>query len=238
MFRVDLLRRLSPLYAAIEHRRQRLLFDRRYGLPDAASSRRVRLSDFGHDAPGRRDYSGSSSDILRRILRNTDVGPDDVFVDIGCGMGRVAIAAARYPFKRVIGVDIVPEFTAVARDAIARNKHRLRCRQVEFVTADAARWPLPDDVTVVYLFDPFYGDVLHAVVAQLFASIERRPRSLRVIYNAPSELHPFEEIPSARLIRYGRRAIRRWASAEYLRLYEIQPTTLATSSGFDRRSAT
>ena len=54
---------------------------------------------------------------MRRILRRGEVTRDDVFIDIGCGMGPVLVeAAARYDFRRVIGIDVVPEFTEVARE--------------------------------------------------------------------------------------------------------------------------
>ena len=61
--------------------------------------------------------------MLRRILPAREVEPHDVFLDIGCGMGRAVYqAAANYPFKRVIGVELSHELTQAARRNIERNR--------------------------------------------------------------------------------------------------------------------
>jgi SAM-dependent methyltransferase len=216
-----LVRHLLPgLYAIFQGWLQRQILDRSYGIPEA--SRNASLAALGYDAPGRRDYAASSWSVLGQILPKHEVGGEDVFVDIGCGMGRVVLSAARYPFKRVIGLDIVPEFADATREAVAKNRHRLRCQQIEVITADAACWDVPDDVTVAYLYDPVYGEVLDAVIGRLLASLDRRPRRLRVIFTAPSGVRPLDAVPRARLIRHGRRAFRRWAPADYLMLYELE----------------
>jgi methylase of polypeptide subunit release factors len=90
--------------------------------------RDVDLRDIGFDAPGRvYEHIPSPWGVLGRILRRGEVTGKDVFLDFGCGMGPVLIeAAARYDFRRVIGIDVVPEFTAVAEDTIARARDRLR----------------------------------------------------------------------------------------------------------------
>jgi hypothetical protein len=97
------------------------------------------------------------------------------------------------------------------------------------VTADAATWQVPDDVTVAYLYDPFQGETLDAVIGQLIASVDRSPRRLRVIYVTPTGGGRFDELSRVQLIRCGRRAVLRWARAEYLRLYDIEPTTARVS---------
>jgi hypothetical protein len=59
-------------------------------------------------------------------------------------MGPVLIEAApRYDFRRVIEVEIAPEFTEVARETIARGRGRLRCPEVEVTTADVMGYHLP-----------------------------------------------------------------------------------------------
>jgi SAM-dependent methyltransferase len=211
--------RLRAIYERLEGL-ERVIFDRRYGLP-ADASRVVGLEGLGYGAPGRNDYAASSWNALRRILPKHEVSRDDVFLDIGCGMGRAILAASQYPFKRIIGIDIVPDFTQIAQAVVQRNRHRLRCNEIELVTADAATWAVPDDVTVVHLFDPFRGDVLDAVLSQLLASLDRRERQLRVIFLGPPGYRPLDDVPRARLVRHGRRALARWAESDYLSLYEL-----------------
>jgi SAM-dependent methyltransferase len=188
--------------------------------------RYVDLRDIGFDAPGRVwDHIPSPWGVMRRILRRGEVTRDDVFIDIGCGMGPVVVeAAARYDFRRVIGIDVVPEFTEVARETIARGRKRLRCQEIEIVTGDVIEYELPDDVTVVYMADPFRGQIFDAVIANLIASIERNPRRLRLIYSNPVEAGRLERTGRAHLVRYGRQRNRPWIRAPELAMYEIDPT--------------
>ena len=83
-----------------------------------------------------------------------------------------------------------------ARAVLAHNQHRVRCRSWEVVTADALSYPMPDDVTVAYFYDPFTGPVFDAVVSGLEASVDRNPRRLRILYLTPTEM--------PRLLRSGR----------------------------------
>jgi hypothetical protein len=142
-------------------------------------------------------------------------------------MGRVVLEAALYPFRRVIGVDVVPQFVAVARETVDRNRHRLRCGEVELLTADALSYQIPDDLTVLYMFNPFGGDLFDAVMSQLAASVDRRPRRVRIIYLAAPEEAELDRFERARFVRYGRRRVRRWAAAENLKLYEFLPRATA-----------
>jgi hypothetical protein len=62
---------------------------------------------------------------------------------------------------------------------------RLRCPDVTIVTADARSYEVPDDVTHVYLYNPFLGEVFEQSLAQLVASLDRRSRTLRIVYANP-----------------------------------------------------
>jgi hypothetical protein len=130
-------------------------------------------------------YEASGWLYLRRALRKRDVKPTDVFVDFGSGKGRVVFQAARYPFARVIGVEISQALTEVARRNIERNRARLVCRDVTLLTADAAEFEIPDDMTVAYFYYPFAGATFERVIANIVASLDRRPRSVKLIYACP-----------------------------------------------------
>jgi hypothetical protein len=85
----------------------------------------------------------------------------------------------------VIGVELVEELNAIARDNIDRNRGRLTCGEVELVTADAAKYPIPDDVTVIYLYSPFSGDHFRQLLRNILASLDRRARAVTLIYVNP-----------------------------------------------------
>lgn len=185
----------------------------------------ARLVDLGVEAMDREDYHPAGWLDLARILRRDEVAPDDVFLDLGCGKGRVVLMAARYPFRRVIGVDISERLLTVARANVAACRARRRCGDVVLHRADVVHYRVPDDVTVVYLFNPFGGATFDAALARVLESIDRRPRTVRLIYR--NAVHHDRLLQTGR-VELVRRALpprpnREWRRAVALRLYVIRP---------------
>ena len=154
----------------------------------ADTSSEVRLEEVGLGHPERILYSPSSWLFLPRVMRSLDVGPSDVFVDFGSGKGRVVYQAARYPFRRVVGVEISEELNRVARANVERARHRLRCQNVELVTADVLDYEIPDDMTYAYFYYPFFGEIFRNVVDRIAASVDRNPRKVTIIFTDPEEV--------------------------------------------------
>jgi len=149
--------------------------------------RLVPLKELGLADEHRVNHIPSFWKTLPRILPPAEVSPDDVLLDLGSGMGRMVVfAAAEYPFRRVIGVEIASELHEIAQRNVARNRERLRS-DVELVNKDVLDYSIPDDVTVAYLYKPFSGPVFQHVIDELERSIERRPREIRIVYLAPRE---------------------------------------------------
>jgi len=144
------------------------------------------LSDQPEHFRGRQRYAPSAWHVLPRALHYLGVGDRDTFVDFGCGKGRIVHQAARRPFRQVIGVDVSPVLAEIARAGLAARRHQHRCQNVEIVVADAAEFPIPDDLTIGYLFHPFGDETLAAVLRRIVDSIDRHPRCVRLIYVYPS----------------------------------------------------
>jgi precorrin-6B methylase 2 len=121
---------------------------------------------------------------LRKALDYLDITPDDVFVDFGCGKGRVlAFAAIKRP-RRVVGVELVEKYAEIAR----ANAHTLTRKlkvPVEVRTGDAAFCSI-DDGTIYYLFNPFGTSTLQSVLDNIRKSLETNPRRVRIAYYNPS----------------------------------------------------
>lgn len=197
------------------------LVDSRRGFDTATYAN---LEDLGLAHPQRTRYEPSSWLNLRRALRSSDIYAGDVFLDYGCGKGRVLIAAARLPFDRVIGVEISADLLEVARVNLDADQGRRRCASVQLVAADVTDWVVPDDVTVVFMFNPFRGDVFDSAIKQLLASLDRNPRRLRLVYSVPLEEPRLLATRRARCVRHiaGIRPTRNWSRKMGVRTYEIQ----------------
>lgn len=198
-----------------------LLFERRRGVETADA---VQLADLGLIGEDRTHYEPAEWHALGRVLRARDVGGDDVFLDFGSGKGRVVLQAAGYPFKRVLGVELSEELTEVARANLASNADRLKCRDVRLESADALEYDFPDDVTVVFFNNPFTGELFGRVVAKILASVDRRPRRLRVIYRNPVEEDQLLATGRFRQVRHWRRGTWRGRPRGVtIRMYELLP---------------
>lgn len=119
---------------------------------------------------------------LDAILRYLAPGPDDVAIDYGSGMGRALVAFGRYPLKRVIGVELSGALCETARVNVERAKKHLKCKEVEIVAQDALEYEVPDDVSIIFFFNPFNGAAFNAVLERVLASLARAPRPLRIVH--------------------------------------------------------
>lgn len=192
----------------------RLVVDERLGIETA---KRVSDDELYALDSRRVPYEASPWLALRRGLAGCRIGPDDVLIDLGCGKGRVLVLAARYPFRRVVGVELSPELAHVARANLARAPRS--CGEVEVVCADVKDYGLPDDVTIIYMYNPFRGEIFSRALAAIVESLERAPRRVTILYRSPFE--------HDRLIGSGRfRLVRtRWgivprSVGSSLRIYE------------------
>ena len=153
-------------------------WDRYFGVnTDGFDYDRSGYGDSGHHV----HYEPLPWQLLRRAVGALSLGPTDVFLDLGSGLGRVLMMAARRPLKRVLGVEFMAPLAERSRENLRRCQRRLRS-PVEVVIADASKWEVPDDVSVVLLFNPFVGDVMAAVQRNLEASLTRSPRRLQLLY--------------------------------------------------------
>jgi SAM-dependent methyltransferase len=105
------------------------------------------------------------------------------FIDVGSGKGRALLMAANYGFKRIIGVEFMPELHRVAQANIARcASERQQCRQIESICLDARDFQFPMEPLVLYLFNPFSEPTFAAVLENLRSSVEQAPRPVYVAY--------------------------------------------------------
>jgi hypothetical protein len=120
-------------------------------------------------------YLPCGVDVLLRIVERVPVGPADVFVDIGSGVGRAMTLIHLLSGAAAIGLEIQPELAVAARD-LAR---RLAIPRVSTIEGDAAE--LAGFVTigtVFFLYCPFSGNRLDKVLTGI--ELIARTRTIRV----------------------------------------------------------
>jgi SAM-dependent methyltransferase len=108
------------------------------------------------------------------------ISAEDAALDLGCGMGGAMITLARFPFRRVDGVEISPRLVQVAE----RNLDRLRITKSRVFQSDAADFKDYDPYSFIYMYNPFHRVVVETVLRNLCDSQRRRPRAITLIYKA------------------------------------------------------
>ncbi|WP_197330777.1 SAM-dependent methyltransferase [Ralstonia syzygii] len=200
-------------------------------LIDAVLERRLRIRSGGlvpiesllAHWGGCHDYYPSSIRAFNRVLRDLDVTGDDVFVDYGSGMGRAIVLASRFPFREVIGVEASARLHGTAQANVGRTIPATERARVHLVHCNARCFRLPDTASVLYFYNPFHGDILRTVFADIEQSLRLRPRRLRIVFNNPAHF---------RLIELDYRWLRR--AREYPFEYPIvvyEATSASTFSG-------
>lgn len=103
-------------------------------------------------------------DPLLRMIELAEVAADDVFVDIGCGLGRAMALVHRLTGAQAIGLEIQPALVRQSRDLL----QRLGAEHVVVAEGDAVR-NLEDVAhgSVFFLYCPFSGPRLNLVLDRL-----------------------------------------------------------------------
>jgi len=145
--------RIGGRLASLRNRAGDWCIERRLGIR-TSGARQVNVADAV-------DYSTFAYAGIKRVLDRLELREDDVFVDVGCGKGRVVCAAAMRPVRRLVGIDLDPDLCRVAR----MNADRLRPRHaaIEIVQRPAQDFDYCE-CTVVFLFNPFNRGPLVAVL--------------------------------------------------------------------------
>lgn len=150
------------------------LLERWLGVNTRASAR---------DTPGTVEHQYYATIPYRaifRILNLAQIEPTDIFVDIGCGRGRVLSCAATMKLGGVIGIDDDAQLCADARKNLGR-------RDGGNVRAEVIQGRAEDfDYSagnVFFLFNPFGPSTLNQVLARIEQTLAQR--SIKIIYVNP-----------------------------------------------------
>ncbi len=108
------------------------------------------------------------------------------FIDLGSGKGRTLLMASEYPFRKIVGVELIEELHRAAEENTRAYKSSTqRCSEIQAVCGDARDFELPDQPLVLYLFNPLPEAALRQLIERLEKSLARSPRPVWIIYHNP-----------------------------------------------------
>ena len=124
-------------------------------------------------------------EMLDALQRQASVDFHDfTFIDLGSGKGRTLLMASDYPFRRIVGVELLPSLHEIAQENLRQySSESQKCFALESICADATNFLLPNEPLVIFLFNPFGESGLRRAVASLEQSLRTGPRAVYVLYH-------------------------------------------------------
>jgi hypothetical protein len=143
-------------------------------------------------------YQPTEPALFREMLGQLNLDfREFTFIDIGSGKGRALLMAADFPFRRALGIELLPELHRIAQENI--NNYRSdsqQCRVVESACGDAREFIFPAEPMVLYLFNPLPVAGLLQLLANLRRSMQENPRPVYLLYHNPLLEHALAQDPA------------------------------------------
>lgn len=126
-------------------------------------------------------YQPTPARIVLELVEKADFRPEDVFYDIGSGLGQVSILVHLLSGVHAKGVEFEPAYCDYAR----RCARQLNLSQVEFMNVDAREADYSDG-TVFFMYTPCEGKMLKQVLERIRG--EARTSGIRLYTYGPCTL--------------------------------------------------
>ncbi|HKC01057.1 MAG TPA: class I SAM-dependent methyltransferase [Terriglobales bacterium] len=132
-------------------------------------------------------YQPTDPALFREMMASLPIEFEQfTFIDLGSGKGRTLLMASEYPFKRIVGVELIAELDRAAQQNILDYRSPTqRCVQIDSLLADAREFELPEEPLVLYLFNPLPEHAFSDVLQRLGKSLLQTPRPVWVVYHNP-----------------------------------------------------
>ena len=170
-------------------------WDHRVNTTSAAVEWRDRLLGAFH-SPYQPTEPALFSEMLEALRQTTNLNFGDfTFVDLGSGKGRTLLMASDHPFRRIVGIELIPSLHQICQENLSRYKSELqKCFSFECFCADATSFPFQEGPLVIYLFNPFPEAGLRSALENLRQSLHHHQRPVYVLYHNPQLEHVFTEV--------------------------------------------
>jgi hypothetical protein len=134
-------------------------------------------------------------EMIETVQRNIGGSLSELtFVDLGSGKGRTLLMASDFPFRRIVGVELLPSLHRIAEENLAQyESESQRCFALQAVCSDATIFPMPEEPLLLYLFNPFPEPGLRRAIENLKASPQNHPRPAYLLYHNPLLEHVLAE---------------------------------------------
>ncbi|WP_220498474.1 class I SAM-dependent methyltransferase [Rhodopirellula sp. JC639] len=183
------------------------VFDRRHQL-DTRSEVAINDLDISDEDKQHADkYKPTRARYFRKIMAKLDLPREGVFVDVGCGKGRILLLAAEHGFDQVVGLEISPSLCEIAeRNVAIFRENTPTASSIEVVCTNILDYQMDGSETVFFLYSPFDQPVTKTFLKMIRQSLNDHPRDLWLIideFRFPELLEDDELLKQSLVYEYG-----------------------------------
>jgi len=129
-----------------------------------------------------KEYSGARYIQIKDTFDQLPVDyRNSTLLDLGSGKGRVIATAATFPFKKIIGVEYDEQLAVLGENNLKKMRFK-KAQEIDMQHQNAISYEIPDEVNVIYMYNPFVGETLEKVVDNIRHSYEKSPRTLYILF--------------------------------------------------------
>lgn len=164
---------------------QEIKGEKKYGIQTTGADELQQLKKMGTDISHATIYMPVSYHLLEIIFTHLPQHNRHHFLDIGCGKGRAICVAAFNGFLKVTGIDFSEKFCDAATKNFKIIQKKTAHTQCTIVHNNILNYTIPNDVSCIFLFNPFDDEIMKVVVENIVISLQQQPRNLTIVYVNP-----------------------------------------------------
>ena len=162
-----------------------ITFDIQYGTDTISSIKIKDLKIESNNKTRAEDYEPTQVIPLCKLFKQLMIPNGKVFIDVGCGKGRVLLVASQFGFKELRGIEFSPALRKIATNncSIYKEKTGISANFL-IIESDICDYEIKDE-DVFFMFNPFDAHLLTYVLENIKLSLLQRKRQIWIIYRKP-----------------------------------------------------
>jgi len=179
-----------------KHLYYELYYDFKFGISTIKEKQLKNLTIESENKIQGEKYQPSSYYRLNKVIKHFSIDlKDECVLDLGCGKARFLFFAAFHGARKAIGVEFAKEIFEIANENKVKffRKNTNIKTEINIILSDVVNYEIDDEVTVVFLFNPFKEKVTEKIIENINNSLKRKARKIEIIYLNPVHSALFEK---------------------------------------------
>lgn len=118
-------------------------------------------------------------DALQGVIKDPT---NYIFIDIGAGLGKAMLFAARLPFKKVWGVELSPFLAEGCKKNLVSYSGEKKCNELEIFCCNAIEFEFPNSNLVLYFWEPFVDQTFVSLLENVVRFIDKTGKQVVLMF--------------------------------------------------------